>query len=650
MSAVLADGSDVGTPMAAVPITVGVPLPADFVIDGFDLEITNSTGGSGSGGTTDYEDGDNALVVANDTVNINITGISGAYQGNPFTPADAGGAVPQAEYDTALDAAAGLIGITLGLAGDANARFTGPVMVITGTGASRTGVVFPDHDPESVGPTAEGTMMVSLPASGTFVPAQVDINLTVDVDVDVDAPQFTTILPTPDGVDGDGNTLLSGVTSTMVVMNGTWGAGGAPGTIDGTTAPAQLFDFNLGSGADMTFTSDPPDAAMEYRVADTGGGNFVLTAMISPNDITLGSVYTIRLNSPVFNSVNLPGTWLAVSPPPPAEELNMLPGNTLPPDVDDFFLIYQNPKIRRIPQVIPDILSGNVDPENADGFGDVFNSDTAEFQVATDAPNLYPQITIIQGTDPNTINQGTASIGTEVIFETQPHRIGVDIAAYVDPGGVDPPVDYALKVWGKPTTPGDLNTRVNLGFATFQVLGLAPALPAIVGVDFGMNVFDAGGGPPTGGSDDDRTDNTNIAGRDFTTKAFSTLNLPVFEGPGAPATFFVEFNGGRVGSAPAPGDPNPDVVVVFERFADGATRSHALDVRVSGLGGGGLNFLGHTVFSTADKQDGIGPGIFLEGQDYWVQLTYLGNPNPNFQFDPAYPDDLSATTFLSVTN
>jgi hypothetical protein len=604
-------GAD-GDYFPGISLSVGPGLPDGFEITDFSFGITGATGGSGTNGA--FESGDTAVVEANSTITFDVTEISGLYEGTPFTSADRGGSVPEAEYDAALAAFAATVDWSVASAGAGGFVDSGPVLnPATGASTGATAVVFPDWDPESTPATTTEGILTITTDDGSF---------TVDLDVVVDpnAAEITDI-SSSEGDDGTGNPELSLVTSTELAVFFDWGSAGVPGTIDGTTVDLQLFNVENDTVAqDYTFAAGPDLAADEFTVRDNGGGNYSIEVNISPSVIVGGGTYALRIfTDGVFSSVNLPGEFLVTAPMPVAVELETLPREGFLDDDDSFLTImWPDPIIRRNPDVQIQ-LDESVDPKFPAGFADLLKQSGNEFPVnAQDgAANAYPQVTIVATNDPNNITAATVGELGPIVVEQDPDRIVVNIDALPPPPQFGS-TTYSFKLFGPPTIAGDPASRFTIGFGTFTVSETALQPTVIIPVDFGVNIFDG----------TDRGD-LGLEARDYTDKSFDTASIVDFGAAGTPDALFVEWNGGRVGDyTEAGGEFDETLDLILRRIIDDQTYTVPhFDIRVAGVGTGDLNYIGMHAFETNDLQSAGVFGNIVQGESFAVQLKDATQPN-----------------------
>lgn len=609
VSARATDGTTPGSAFDGTELTFSV-IDDSFVITGIDVEFDGSA----------VTGGDTVTPAANSTASLDIVGMSGTYNGTPFTAADAGGSVPQVDYDATLAAVIGLASWTATNAGDAAMRATAPVTTVTGSGPW-TASFFPDDDPESTGASAEGDLSVTVAASAPAIPSAITVDLSVDVDTDATAPLVSAVSTNPSlGQDGNNDWLVSAVATTIVTYAFDFGSGGAPGTIDGASVNAELYCFESGTAAPLTYVPTAPDAAGEFEML--GGGPVLLNAFISPSQVAPGLHYSIRIKdvgAGVFCSVNKPGEFLTVAPLPPAAQLNFFPvtdpqnNPTVGSDTDQITVIWPEPVVRRNPNVIV-LLDGTVNPAAPAAFTDLLKDNGNEFPIAQiSGEGPYPKATWIAGNDPSMIGPTTDDtdlINQAVLYPTrQPDRIVCDIVAL--PNGTnlgDPDTPYAFKLFGVPITPGDKSTRPAIGFGDFAITPLAFSEPSIVPVDWGINIFNGNAGADRGTLD--------VANRDYSDMNPDSTTFVDIDALGQPDAIFVEFNGGTVGSSFA-GD---NVALIFHNQGDDSEYSVGLNIICSGLGAGGLNCIGMHVFSTVDLLSAGQGGNLASGATYDLKL------------------------------
>jgi len=171
-----ADSADKGVE-SGIDVEVGTGTtgtPKSLIITGYDIEVVGATDGSGG----DIFDGDGATAApdtviienANSQVTFQLNAIKGTFEGVNFSKDNLASSqgMTQTHYDNALASARTQVSWTFDHGGAAGFRRTSDWIALdagnpgsapfTVTGDPGQGTVFPDDDPESVGPEAEGKL------------------------------------------------------------------------------------------------------------------------------------------------------------------------------------------------------------------------------------------------------------------------------------------------------------------------------------------------------------------------------------------------------------------------------------------------------------------------------------------------------------
>ena len=588
-----------------------------FVITGFDFGIIREDLTE-----EDYNDGDTATLIAGEEITLNITGISGTYDPGTgavaFTPADAGGTVPQTEYDNALADAitqAHWTATTNDLTDPTFWRTDTVLDPATSDGSGIAAVVFPDDDPESDATFPEGTLAVQMDATtGSFIPAAIPYAISLDVDENTGAPVINdlwTDFEQEDPPSEDWKVRETG--NTVIQASFDFGDGGVPGDL--STVTAELFDFDSPlSPVMLTYTAENFNSG-EFNIVDNPDpgvhpGDYIFGCLVGAQMIP-DHHYMVRINSDEWTSVNKPGYGLHVEGVPTEVEFEIVP-NYYGTPVDYMQVLYPDPHMRRDPRVTIDLIGGSVDPVDPAGYMDVIRDMGEEFPLTIIGTDVFPQITVIEGTDPSAIGATTAGISGVYVTERDPGKCVADIATITppDPGSEK---SYVFKLFGAAAVPAD---RPALGRGAFIVpeFMIDPGMP--VGVDWGLNIFGRAA--------------TALGDRDFSDKNLNGSTV----GGAQPDVFFVEFSGGTVHDYGG----TSNVSVMFEDIDTAKQMSVDLNVRIAGLGGSEINMISvHTVVPDDFTNPGAPgwPGIFNPGATFDVSLDDPTEPGIDFTFPEA---------------
>ena len=603
VSARAANDSGVGPAFTGMELTY-TAINDNFIITGFDAEITN-------GATTPVAEGGTLDVLANEGLTFDVTGMSGTYDGTPFTPADHT-AVPGTEYDDTLAGIAATVTWTAELDGAMLATTEGVVDPMQATGTGLSAMVFPDDDPDYGAGTPEGTLVVTLPASGTQIPTAVTYNMDVNVDTDPRVPVISQIM-SDQGAVGGGNWYLNTAGETIVSASFTFGTIVVAEANYGDMT-AQL--FNLGTGPSIDFTVVPVGDSPEVGTASIREnpetpGEFQLIGVVGIQ-VVPGDTYALRISVPDgadawWTSINKPGDLFEVAPPPdPADFVTMPGASEVGPGNDDLWIYYPDPRMRRNPNV--EFTDGTVIPEDTNAYLDILKSDGEEFALtnlgesgSVEPAIPFPEAIVISGTDPTTITSTTTGEAGVSVASRTPNYVVLDIAV-LTPTGMMTTENYAFKVFGAATDQADWP---NLGTGTFDVAPMDISPPMVDGVDFGINVF-------TNAARGD----LDLASRDYTGK---NLNASTY-GTNEPDVLFVEFSGGR--SDDTTGANNVELII--ENTGSMARMTVPMSIRAVGLGIGDFNRIGIRDFVAEDftnpGQAGW-PGVLDPGNTFNVILN-----------------------------
>ena len=454
------------TPFAAI-----VFPPTLWVISDITVQVEDATGGTGVGGD-EFADGNTAAVVANSQVTLNVVGIDGTFDGAPITGGEVDYAATLTDIASRTQWSAATNDTIAGF------QYTDEVLVLSGaSGNGVTGDVFPDDDVEAA---PEGRLVANLAALSTYIPVGIQIAIDINVTEDAAAPLVDHIV-TSAGMDG-GNHLVDRQSNTVVDYYFDFG-GPTPG--DFSTVGATIYDLSKhdGTGEVMAFDyNDPPAAAGDYAIRDDPGGDYILTAILGPGNLSAGKTYALRIEDGVYNSVNKPDEYLTPGPLPPTVIFSTLPDtNSIDPNIDYLWIFWPEPKMRRNSRSIFNLESGTVVPDDEDAFNDIIKTTGNEFWFEDAGGTLFPRTIIVEDTDPSSISVNDASAVVGYGYQN-PGFIVMDIDQITLPGEPgDDPRHFGFRVFSQAGP---------LGGGTFDVQPQAMAAMAAAGIDWGINIFD----------------------------------------------------------------------------------------------------------------------------------------------------------------
>ncbi|MCC7477783.1 hypothetical protein IT575_04930 [bacterium] len=591
-------------------------------------------------------------VIANGGYTFALSSISGTWTSSEGTgdfegpviddndTAFANADMEQADYDQAFAAAVSNTSWNFTLGGAAGLRtaddnctwinFANPSPI---TGNPGAGIVFPDDDPESDTANPEGLAVITMPNAGTYpntadlkVSVPVDIVLNSSFDVEVD-PTAVVLGPPTNGVDPI--TELTLQIDSPLSMLLTWGTPGPP--LDVTQTQLQLCEGDDPDGCwipviDFTFNDEsvnPLDGG-EFNVIDRGGGIFSCDVVVPGVQLSPGKFYVFRYNNTsVWSSLNKmgDGTALETAPPPPAQDLIVVPdavANVAQGGPNFIQVYWNNGKIRRDDRIQINLAEGTVDPVNPEGYNDVIKDGDEFFITFQQGQGTFPKCFMIEGSDAEgiTFNDPANLEGqfTTVASYTEPGRIVIDIAAIRPVGDLEGTVTFGFKFFNQDTSA--------VGQGTFTKTALGGFISPLVGVDWGVNAYNRTG----------QLAKSSISFADKSVEG-NTVGTPT------PDVIFAQFSGGWVFNYED--DANPNVYLYLENTESAQNMKMKMNLQLTGITDEG-DYLGMHVMNSFDFFDGIGPGQLIPGQTYDVYLDYNANPVAAYSF--------GATKRLTVTS
>jgi hypothetical protein len=622
----------------AFDLDLGGAVVSNFVVSDVDFEING----------TPVNDGDTVQLEANSLAVLQVTGFTGTYNGTPFASGDVGGTVPQGDYDTEL--AAIQLDFYNWISDETNQELNpgtfadfqtdkdAVLLNFVNGGTTANATVFPDDDP---GNAAEGSLTLGFSRNNNSV---ADATVTLDVTPDPNAAVINSISGSA-GTDGDGNFIITG-TSPDIKGNLDF-PGGPPGAFDDNTIDVEIVDLTNGGRLPIDFdvTVGPPTAGGTFSIGLAVTSGYDFDVRVPAGALSADNLYMVRFYNPAAengSSVNKPGdAFLTGGTVSTSFASTILPRHNVNADEHTIAIIPADPQILRNPQQDYNVISGTVD--NAfDGAGDVLKASGDSFTLQFAGGLPYPEVVVKVGADPSVIlDSDTPGSGEPVgVPEINPHRIVLDLT------GLNPATTttYAYKVFGAPVVAGNPATRPEITSGTFTIkaVGEDEFISNIHGEQFGVNVYDG-----LGGGD------LLLGNEDWSNKLLSFGNLPANFGDSNndADVLFVEFNGGHViadpyvngsggGSARFGYTGSSVKVKLLEMSGTGGFAQVPLDVRISGVGNGSLDYIGLAHFT---QNDNGGPLGLVPTLEYEVQL--LDAFGPTFSFGPT-PADPHVTVTL----
>ena len=503
-------------------------------ISGYDIQAVGATGGAGAGGDV-FGAGDNANIVANQALALQLNSVNGTFDGLNFDASTFPTGMDQAMYDMILAAAADNVNWSFANVGESAARFVGPWFApdsadYTGTGDPGAGTVCPDDDPESTAPDSEGNANTDLgagvlpssdPQVTIIVPASVDYTVGFDIAADPVAPVIEGYYSDPTLSTTLTQLEAGGAGQTVVFLNMTsWGATGTSIPTENTITKFELHTQNALDMRDMSQTytltldaDDPPDNDPEIGEYWIYHNDIlaidVFICKVPAIQVTPGSSLAFRFfDGTTWSSINKPTDLLTSTPPLPPEDLVTLPASydrsVLPLP---YLQVFRNePKVRRDGRFNMNAISGTATPVDQAAYDDALKTGPTSydfpisFREAIIGGHIaylpYPIIVLkIDRDDPDnwpTINGPTdPDAEPDILIPAndgrEAGRICVDVTPIIV--NLSPPV-LNNEYW----CTYDLYdaTSRNIGEGHFKIYDtpIEPVLP--VGVEWGVNVGDRG--------------------------------------------------------------------------------------------------------------------------------------------------------------
>jgi PKD repeat protein len=367
----------------------------------------------------------------------------------------------------------------------------------------------------------------------------------------------------------------------------------APPTITGASPSGGI------TGTDVQFSASVSgDGPFSYSW-NFGGGATPNTSSEESPTVTLGAEGTYDVLLEVSNGAGMDsfGFQMSIDPVPIEDELLTF---SFPDNLDSsassnvIAIVHDDPRIRRVPDVIIDVVDDFVVPEDITGYNDLLKLSGQEFELSIEQPSdeVFPRITVVQGSDPEVIDASTVGEAGIIVVDRNPGRILVDVSALPDPSPGDQA--YAYKLFN--------NDDSEAGSGTFTIQGLFIPPTAPTCVAWGVDAFDREDIP----LEDRHYDNFTVSQGDVATPT--------------PPVLWVEFNDGSLADFDGILPDNNVRLLIEESTNALADYEVALDVRVAGING--MNrFIAVYPLKEIDFFDGIGPGNLMPGMEYTLTVN-----------------------------
>jgi len=486
--------------------TVINPVQDVFVIQDVQVQVAGTDNGEAEDADIYSETMNEGSVVANaEGVDMSFYSLSGTFNALPFDGLDPDNwpeGLTQAIYDQAvgLATAAATWDIDHADAAVGFRRTEDWLVRDTGNwgtaGDPGTADVFPDYDPDSESPAFEGGLNFTLGAATFYDEADVlqivsytdkNIDMAFDVTKDFLPPEISMY-----GEEGNPITELMQNEPTTLIIPFKWGTNGAPA--DNATTALELHEIDPGTGIsqgvaeDLVFTVDENPTPGFFSVFDIEDALW-LTANVPAGNLSPGGSYAFRYQADgLWSTINLPADLLTVAPPPPPQELEVLP-ELLFQDIDELQFFYEDPVVRRLPDVYYDTDSSSLLPVDEGGYNDILKTNGDEFVIQV-AGGIWPQVAIVETASPNNINQISDGMAGIIPYLPSPGRLRCDVGIITTAGNPGDPVEnYSFK-WFNPD-----GSVVGQGTFDYNPVGNYNVQPA--GTRWAVNVINRAEGDPT---------------------------------------------------------------------------------------------------------------------------------------------------------
>lgn len=625
-----------------------------LVIDSYQIRVTNGEGGTGPGDEIFDEDNDVVTVYANagvepDTgLELHLYSISGTFNAIAFDGTDNPDNWPegmeQSDYDAAFTAARNKMEWRIEHDGAAGFRRTADWLDLDSgqpspiTGDPGAGTVFPDDDPESDAAEPEGLVTTYLKSDAeTTYPS--DSNLEVHVyspiqyefGFDAEEDQIAVELTNygEDPINPETELLLNEPTLMFILFD--WGSGGPPAEMALTSM--DLHEIDTGSGLSLgaieTFTYiegvGEPEAG-QFMILPSGEDDEIILVKVRGSTLAASAFYAFRFFSDnKWSSINKPAELLGTATPPPPQDLVVVPEQAWPA-IDQIQFFYEDPVVRRNPDVYYDFGTGTIVPTDQTAYDDVLKTNGDEFFIQASG-GLYPQVAVKETPNPANITSLADNILGVVMYETIPGRLVVDVTVISQEGGVgDPTRTYSFKFFNA--------NGSAVGQGTFMMAPIGSFNVEPTGYDWGVNVWDRDVGELNMRTYDDFFVDGDTIGIDAV----------------RPDVLWFEFGGGWVFDVEqdaegvyADGDDidSPNVRVRLVDRAGSGNFYMSFGLRIAGLSAAGNYLAIHALNIRAWEWPGIGawPGMFDGGKSFDVQLD-----DPHYAgIEYTYPQPLFVT-------
>jgi len=489
------------TPTDSIRLQVPPQIPGQhqLVITSYLVRIENASGGGKPNGDLFGSLATTGGIQANSDTFLELHSINGEFDGLAFSgrlthtwpPA-----FSSAIYSSAIAAARDSLQWYSQNSDDSNSRRCSDWLLLGSgsfpiTGNPGGAAIFPDYRPVSLGGSSAGRLTTYLPPScdGDYIESnefKVHVVYAIEYSIDLDIQKDPLAPELLDYRTSNGATTnhLYIDRSTDLVINFSWGSEGAPLSPETTSLelyriPASCKSSDLVS--EFQFVPDNP-AVSQFEIIQ----NLENTAIhcLVPNESLIESAeYGFRFNaSGRWSTINLPGTTLEACKSG-SSGTAVFPAQCFP-STDTLQVYCVEPRIRRNPSVLYQYETGAVVPVDLISYIDILKLKGSEFKV-TYNDGLYPCIAIIEGNNPDLIDNWDDCIPGVFTIEQNPNKLWVDITVLTPVGNPEDPIlTYSYCVFNEDGS--------KAGCGTFAVAPTDPPAVKPHGVAWGVNAFNRG--------------------------------------------------------------------------------------------------------------------------------------------------------------
>jgi hypothetical protein len=340
------------------------------------------------------------------------------------------------------------------------------------------------------------------------------------------------------------------------------------------------------------------------------GEDYTIFCITPGAGLVADASYAFRLlGAGVWSSINYPEGMLGTKPPPPPQDLMVVPEHGWPA-IDMLQVFYEDQAVRRNPTMFYDFETGSLQPEDELAYNDVLRMSGDEFFLQSSG-GLFPRAAVVETADPNDITQLSDGIEGVISQAEGPGRLLINISLISTVGAPDDPVRvYSFKFFNAD------GSAVGQGVFDLAPLGNFNTQP--IGRDWSVNLFDR-----------EELELNNRSHDNFVHDS-STV------GSSRPDVLWFEFGGGWVydwdqdekGTYSQYPDDVQNVMVHAKDVDLGGTQYMEMALRIVGLGSTGDFLAIHTITNLDWNWPGVSgwPGQFRTGNRFQLSLD-----------DPHYP-------------